>query len=143
MTIDYEVVIATAEPGEAIATDLFIDGMCDIWAERPELQNRTMTEWVEVYTKYINSQSRYELCVYDDGALVGVAIAVPQEDIHVGGCLDTVVMYVYPEYRTQGATRAILRGLYDLTASLNLNYLSTTQYKGNGTYVGKYHKVRK
>lgn len=111
--------------------------------DAPELTwFRTEQAALECIRNSIECDGRYELTVWIGGNPVGVAIAVPEYDEHVGQCLSVQWRFVLPEHR--GAAGAVLhRKLIKLAHILNAPVLAYTRRIGLGMYQLKYTKVRK
>lgn len=90
--------------------------------------------------EYDYGDNAWCLAVYDKetNKLVGGCI-FEYWDPHVNNCLSVLAAMVLPGYRNKEATHALWRAIR--WYGLGCQWISTTRYVGNNTYVTKYREV--
>lgn len=77
---------------------------------------------------------RFEILAKDpSGALVGVAVAVPDDDSNVGECLGVQWLFVVPEHRGPVGA-ALMREVFRLARRAGLHTVAYTRRLGPGRY---------
>lgn len=111
-------------------------------ADAPELiWQRTPTEALDAIRDSVMAYTRYELYVYSGSTLVGIAIAVPEEDDHVGKCLSVQWRFVLQEHRGPAGIK-LQRLVLNLARYLQYKVVAYTKRVGDAKYELRYIKLR-
>jgi GNAT superfamily N-acetyltransferase len=89
----------------------------------------------------IEANARWELSVWDDDKLLGVAIAVPDDDDHVGVCLSIQWRFILPEHRGLAGIK-LQRAILHLAKRLGYPVVAYTKRIGCAKYELKYVRMR-
>ncbi|QHJ82568.1 MAG: hypothetical protein [Bacteriophage sp.] len=84
--------------------------------------------------------TRVELLAYEQGCLVGCAVLVPDEDLHVGRSLSVMWNYVLPGHRGL-IGRQFMRLALRVAKEWGFPILSYTHRKGVGQYAITYRRL--
>lgn len=111
-------------------------------AETPELGwGGTYDEIAERVCRETEQHTRVELVAYNqDGRLVGCAVLVPDEDLHVGRSLSVMWNYVSPDYRGS-IGRQFMRLAVQVAKQWGFPVLSYSHRKGVGKYAITYRRL--
>lgn len=127
-------------PGDAACFRPLLD---QIIAEFPEFTwQRSHSEAFKEICEETESIDRVEITVTDpDGALVGFAVVVDEEDPHVGPCLGVQWRYVSPSSRGPVGV-ALQRGIIKLARMVHYSVVAYTKRLGEGRYEINYLKLK-
>lgn len=111
-------------------------------ADAPELVwKRSESEALAAIRRSVVENNRYEVSVWDGDKIVGVAIAVPDDDDHVGVCLSVQWRFVLPEYRGLAGVK-LQRAIMHLARRLQFGIIAYTKRTGDAKYELRYIRVR-
>lgn len=102
---------------------------------------RTEAQALSAIESSIVRNARYELSVWNDNKLLGVAIAVPDDDDHVGVCLSIQWRFVLPEARGLAGIK-LQRAILHLARRLGYPVVAYTKRIGCAKYELKYVRIR-
>lgn len=111
-------------------------------AETPELGwGGSFDEVAARVRRETEQHTRVELVAHNqDGRLVGCAVLVPDEDLHVGRSLSVMWNYVLPDYRGS-IGRQFMRLAVQVAKQWGFHVLSYSHRKGIGRYAIVYRRL--
>lgn len=110
--------------------------------DAPELTwFRTEAQALARIAESIEENSRWELTVWQGNELLGVAIAMPDDDDHVGICLSVQWRFVLPEHRGLAGIR-LQRAIVQLAKEQQFPVIAYTKRTGHARYELKYVRMR-
>jgi GNAT superfamily N-acetyltransferase len=134
----WEVETTLREAGEQSPLLLYTD---TIRAHQIELQQTSAKQYQDRLAEQVFGVDRWEMIAWLDDEIVGCAIIMLEEDIHVGPCVSVVHQFVSPCARNRGFARLVIKTAKRIAQAYRIGTIAYAHRLGPWRYVTTYRNV--